>query len=62
MTALQHRLSAVWFADIVGYSRLASEDETAALHLVELGLSLTRGEVPHLTLRAGSPYWWMSVC
>lgn len=42
MTALQHRLSAVWFADIVGYSRLASEDETAALHLVDLLQSLSR--------------------
>ena len=26
MTSLQHRLTAVWFADIVGYSRLAGED------------------------------------
>ena len=30
------RLAAVWFADIVGYSRLASRDEASALALVEL--------------------------
>ncbi len=29
-------LAAIWFADLVGYSRLASEDEPAALRLVEL--------------------------
>jgi class 3 adenylate cyclase len=29
------RLSAVWFADIVGYSELSSRDEPAALRLVE---------------------------
>ena len=30
------RLAAVFFADIVGYSRVASLDETSALRLVEL--------------------------
>jgi TolB-like protein/class 3 adenylate cyclase/Tfp pilus assembly protein PilF len=34
------RLAAVWFADIVGYSRVASLDETSALRLVELLRSL----------------------
>lgn len=34
------RLAAVWFADIVGYSRVASLDEPAALRLVELLRSL----------------------
>ncbi|MFN2431794.1 MAG: adenylate/guanylate cyclase domain-containing protein [Gemmatimonadota bacterium] len=32
---ISSRLAAVWFADIVGYSRLASRDETSALALVE---------------------------
>jgi class 3 adenylate cyclase len=36
MPPLQHRLTAVWFADIVGYSRLAGEDDSAALHLIRL--------------------------
>ena len=45
MSALQHRLSAVWFADIVGYSRLAGEDEAAALHLVDLLQALSRDTV-----------------
>ena len=31
---LPHRLAAVWFADIVGYGRLASADEDQALRLV----------------------------
>lgn len=30
------RLAAVWFADIVGFTRLSSGDETAALRLVEI--------------------------
>jgi adenylate cyclase len=33
--ALDRRLAAVWFADIVGYTRLAVEDEDAALGAVE---------------------------
>jgi adenylate cyclase len=37
---IRSRLAAVWFADIVGYSRLASLDEKSALALVELLRSL----------------------
>ncbi len=33
---LDHRLTAVWFADLVGYSRLASEDEAAAFHTIQI--------------------------
>ena len=36
------RLAAVWFADIVGYSRVASLDETSALGLVALLQSLVQ--------------------
>jgi TolB-like protein/class 3 adenylate cyclase/Tfp pilus assembly protein PilF len=35
-TGTATRLAAVWFADIVGYSRLASRDEKAALGLVDV--------------------------
>ncbi|CAN5805951.1 hypothetical protein BH20GEM1_BH20GEM1_07610 [soil metagenome] len=35
MSTLQHRLTAVWFADVVGYSRLAAEDDTAAFRLIQ---------------------------
>ena len=34
------RLAAVWFADIVGYSEVASRDESSALRLVDLLRSL----------------------
>jgi len=30
----KHRLAAVWFADIVGYTDLSSRDEKAALRVV----------------------------
>lgn len=40
----EHRLAAVWFADIVGYSRLASDDEDAALRLVRLFQAIVREE------------------
>jgi adenylate cyclase len=40
---ISSRLAAVWFADIVGYSRLASRDETTALALVELLRSMIEG-------------------
>src|SRR5918996_4826229 len=33
---LPSRLAAVWFADVVGFSALASRDESSALRLVEL--------------------------
>jgi class 3 adenylate cyclase/TolB-like protein len=42
MTTLQHRLTAVWFADVVGYSRLASEDDSAALRLIQQFQSTSR--------------------
>ncbi|PYI58418.1 MAG: addiction module protein, partial [Verrucomicrobia bacterium] len=44
-TLLSHRLVAVWFADIVGYSARAAEDETGALRLVELLQALSRETV-----------------
>jgi adenylate cyclase len=34
MEDLQHRLAAVWFADIVGYTRKSAEDEEGALRVV----------------------------
>lgn len=36
MNEPQHRLAAVWFADIVDYSRLSAVDEAEALRLVEI--------------------------
>jgi class 3 adenylate cyclase/tetratricopeptide (TPR) repeat protein len=36
LTALSHRLAAVWFADVVGYSRLMSENEGDAVAVVRL--------------------------
>jgi class 3 adenylate cyclase/tetratricopeptide (TPR) repeat protein len=42
MTSLQHRLTAVWFADVVGYSRLAGEDDSAALRLIQVFQSASR--------------------
>src|SRR5437773_9629419 len=41
-TPLPHRLAAVWFADVVGYSVRAAEDERGALHLVEILQALSR--------------------
>src|SRR6059058_6358796 len=41
-TLLSRRLVAVWFADIVGYSARAAEDETGALRLVEILQTLSR--------------------
>jgi adenylate cyclase len=35
METLHHRLAAVWFADIVGYTRQATEDEERALRVVQ---------------------------
>jgi len=34
-TSLSHRLVALWFADIAGYSARAAEDERGALQLIE---------------------------
>ncbi|HYO47208.1 MAG TPA: adenylate/guanylate cyclase domain-containing protein, partial [Gemmatimonadota bacterium] len=42
MTPLAHRLTAVWFADVVGYSRLAGEDDTAAFRLIQLFQTTSR--------------------
>src|SRR6266480_160227 len=44
-TPLPHRLAAVWFADVVGYSVRAAEDERGALHLVEILQALSRESV-----------------
>src|SRR5438874_12964031 len=44
-TLLSRRLVAVWFADIVGYSAHAAEDETGALRLVEILQTLSRETV-----------------
>jgi class 3 adenylate cyclase/TolB-like protein len=38
----QHHLAAVWFADIVGYSRMAAEDEERALRVVRAFQEATR--------------------
>ena len=42
---LPHRLAALWFADIVGYSERAAEDERGALQLVEILQTLSRSTV-----------------
>lgn len=39
------RLAAVWFADLVGYTRLSSEDEDAALRLIPAFQEVVRREV-----------------
>src|SRR5207249_3907240 len=44
-TLLTHRLAAVWFADVVGYSARAAEDERGALQLVEILQALSRETV-----------------
>src|SRR6266480_7362452 len=44
-TLLTHRLAAVWFADVVGYSARAAEDERGALQLVEILQALSRSTV-----------------
>jgi adenylate cyclase len=42
MDSTKRRLAAVWFADIVGYTRLSSTDETAAIRLVGLFQEIAR--------------------
>ncbi|MGH7572366.1 MAG: adenylate/guanylate cyclase domain-containing protein [Gemmatimonadota bacterium] len=42
---LTRRLAAVWFADIVGFTRLSSQDEGAALRLVGLLQEAARQEI-----------------
>ncbi len=44
-TLFSHRLAAVWFADVVGYSARAAEDESGALRLVEILQALSRETV-----------------
>src|SRR5213596_4099314 len=44
-TPLTHRLAAVWFADVVGYSARAAQDERGALQLVEILQALSRETV-----------------
>ena len=44
-TLLSRRLVAIWFADIVGYSARAAEDETGALRLVEILQTVSRETV-----------------
>lgn len=44
-TPLPHHLAALWFADIVGYSERAAEDEQGALQLVEILQALARSTV-----------------
>ena len=41
----ERRLAAVWFADLVGFSRLAAEDEAAALRLLRLFHASVREEI-----------------
>ncbi len=44
-TRLPHRLVAVWFADVAGYSARAAEDESGALQLIEILQALSRETV-----------------
>ncbi|HET7693648.1 MAG TPA: adenylate/guanylate cyclase domain-containing protein [Gemmatimonadota bacterium] len=46
--ARERRLAAVWFADIVGFTALASRDEDAALKLKEIFQAITRKVVREL--------------
>ena len=46
MAGLSHRLAAVWFADVVGYSRLMSENEGDAVAVVRLLQAVCREIVP----------------
>src|SRR5436189_240754 len=41
-TPLPHRLAAVWFADVAGYSARAAEDEFGSLQLIEILQALSR--------------------
>src|SRR5688572_25409282 len=42
---LTRRLAAVWFADIVGFTRLSTQDENKAIHLVSLFQETARREI-----------------
>src|SRR5205809_7826457 len=50
-TLLPHRLAAVWFADVVGYSARAAEDESGALQLIEILQALSRETVRRYEVR-----------
>src|SRR6266513_2098851 len=41
-TPLPHRLAAIWYADVAGYSARAAEDEFGALQLIEILQALSR--------------------
>ena len=43
---LPHRLSVVWFTDLVGYSRLSAQDEDRAIALVRRFQAAMRAAVP----------------
>ena len=66
MRALPHRLAAVWFADILGYGRLSSQNENEALQLVGvfqnpkllLGIPLRDHPRPHHGCAAAA---WVSL-
>jgi class 3 adenylate cyclase/tetratricopeptide (TPR) repeat protein len=45
MANMQHRLAALWFADIVGFSQLSHEDESGALEVVQLFQGIARDTV-----------------
>ncbi|MFN2421351.1 MAG: adenylate/guanylate cyclase domain-containing protein [Gemmatimonadota bacterium] len=45
MTRIAHHLAAVWFADIAGYTTLASRDEDEAVRLVNRLQEIARGSV-----------------
>ncbi|HJU86725.1 MAG TPA: adenylate/guanylate cyclase domain-containing protein, partial [Gemmatimonadota bacterium] len=44
---LPHRLSVVWFTDLVGYSSLTAQDEDRAIALVRRFQAAVRAAVPH---------------
>jgi class 3 adenylate cyclase/tetratricopeptide (TPR) repeat protein len=46
VTSFSHRLAAVWFADVVGYSQLMSENEGEAVAVVRLFQAVCRDIVP----------------
>src|SRR5215469_6452133 len=44
-SALPHHLTALWFADIAGYSERAAQDERGALQLIEILQTLSNSIV-----------------
>ena len=45
LAELKRRLAAVWFADIVGFTRLSSQDERKALRLVGMFQEMAGREI-----------------